>query len=129
MAGPLFRSIDRQPRPALETNSIFNLCSSVSSGHWSSVMPKALLQVFGMPEDTRALRLIEPVTTRTIGMIIPDRDPPSPLAGSMFELAATLDLESQIARSLERKAAAPVSPSRRNAPGRDSSGRKGARVQ
>ncbi|HEY1723066.1 MAG TPA: LysR family transcriptional regulator [Magnetospirillaceae bacterium] len=100
----IFRSIDRQPQPTLETNSIFNLCSSVSAGHWSSIMPKALLQVFGMPEGTRALSLIEPETTRTIGMIIPDRAPPSPLAGSMFELASTLDLEGKIAHSLARKA-------------------------
>ncbi len=103
----IFRSIDRQPRPTLETNSIFNLCSSVSSGHWSSIMPKALLQVFGMPENTRALRLVEPEATRTIGVIIADRDPPSPLASSLFELAATLDLEGEIERSLNRKSSAP----------------------
>ena len=114
----IFRSIDRQPRPTLETNSIFNLCSSVSSGHWSSVMPKALLQVFGLPENTRALRLVEPVATRTIGMIIADRDPPSPLASSMFDLAGTLDLEDRIERSLERGAAAPAPPPRPAAPRR-----------
>ncbi len=62
-------------------------------------MPKALLQVFGMPENTRALRLVEPMATRTIGMIIADRDPSAPLASSMFELAATLDLEGEIERA------------------------------
>ena len=103
----IFRSIGRQPRPALETNSIFNLCSSVSAGPWSSIMPKALLQVFGMPEATHALRLVEPETTRTIGMIIADRDPPSPLARSLFAMAPVLDLEGRIARSLERKLVPP----------------------
>jgi DNA-binding transcriptional LysR family regulator len=99
----IFRSIGKYPRPLLETNSIFNLCSSVSAGHWSSVMPKTILQVFGMPERTRALRLIEPETVRTIGMIIPDRDPPSPLAQSMFAMADSLDLEGAIARNFERR--------------------------
>jgi len=99
----VFRSIDRKPHAALETNSIFNLCSSVSAGHWSSIMPKALLQVFGIPEGTRALRLVSPETTRTIGMIIADRQPPSPLAGSLFAMAASLDLEGAIARSLAQK--------------------------
>ena len=103
----IFRSIDRQPRPTLETNSIFNLCSSVSSGHWSSIMPKALLQVFGTPENTRALRLVEPEAVRTIGMIIPDRDPPSPLAASMFGMATQLDLQSEIDRKLEHQAVMP----------------------
>lgn len=104
----IFRSVGATPQPTLETNSIFNLCSSVSAGHWSSIMPKALLQVFGMPEDTRALRLTEPETVRTIGMIVADRDPPAPLARSMFTLAATLDLESQIAHSLARKTEGPA---------------------
>jgi len=116
----IFRSIDRHPQPALETNSIFNLCSSVSAGHWSSIMPKALLQVFGMPEATRALRLVAPETTRTIGMIIPDRDPPSPLARSMFAMASSLDLEGAVARSLERKIRQPAmrKPAPRAARGR-----------
>jgi DNA-binding transcriptional LysR family regulator len=99
----IFRSINRQPSPGLETNSIFNLCSHVSAGHWSSIMPKTLLQVFGLPEATRPLRLTEPEATRTIGIIMPDRDPPSPLARSMFALAGSLDLEAEISRSLERK--------------------------
>ena len=103
----IFRSIDRQPRPTLETNSIFNLCSSVSSGHWSSIMPKALLQVWGTPENTRALKLVEPEAVRTIGMIIPDRDPPSPLAASMFAMGSTLDLQSEIDRKLDHQAVMP----------------------
>ena len=103
----IFRAVGATPRPTLETNSIFNLCSSVSAGHWSSIMPKALLQVFGMPEDTRALRLTEPETVRTIGMIMADREPPAPLARSMFAMAASLDLETQIAQSLTRKSGAP----------------------
>lgn len=110
----VFRSIDLQPRPTLETNSIFNLCSSVSAGHWSSIMPKALLQVFGMPTGTRALRLIAPETARTIGIIIPDREPPSPLARSMFAMAATLDLQTAIdAGPVPREEPAPARPSRR----------------
>ncbi len=111
----IFRSIGRQPQPALETNSIFVLCSSISAGHWSGIMPRTLLQVFGMPEKTRALRLVAPDVTRTIGMIIPDRDPPSPLASSLFGMAGALDLEGEIARSLERKIRQPAArkPARR----------------
>jgi len=99
----IFRSIGKEPHPLLETNSIFNLCSSVSVGHWSSVMPKTILQVFGMPQRTRALRLVEPETVRTIGMIIPDRDPPSPLAQSLFAMAPSLDLAGAIAQNFARR--------------------------
>jgi DNA-binding transcriptional LysR family regulator len=108
----IFRSVGRQPHPRLETNSIFNLCSEVSAGHWSSVMPKSLLQVFGLPEATRALPLVEPETTRTIGLIISERDPPSPLARSMFTLLDSFDMQSKIDHSLDAKIAMGRNPAK-----------------
>jgi DNA-binding transcriptional LysR family regulator len=100
----IFRSIDRAPKPTVETNSIFNLCSHVSTGHWSSVMPKALLQFFGLPAGTFALPLVEPETTRTLGLIIADREPAPPLARSLFALTGSLDVEGAIARNFEQSA-------------------------
>ena len=50
----------------------------VSSGQWSSIVPRQLLRFFGLPETTRAIELIEPTARRTIGLVITDREPPSP---------------------------------------------------
>ena len=93
----IFRSIGKQPQPSVETNAIFNLWSYVHSGQASSIVPKALLQVFGVPDRTKALALVEPKASRTVGLVISDRELPSPLARSFFSIAKTLDLETALA--------------------------------
>lgn len=92
----IFRSVGCSPHAAVETDSIINLCSHVRSGFWSSVMPRALLHLFGVPAGTRALRLVEPAATRTVGLVMADRDPPSPLARGLFDTARTLDLDAEL---------------------------------
>jgi DNA-binding transcriptional LysR family regulator len=82
----VFRSVGATPRPSVETNSIFNLVSHAASGHWSAIVPRQLLQFFGIPETTRALELIEPTARRSIGLIIADRDPPAPLARNLMAM-------------------------------------------
>jgi hypothetical protein len=59
-------------------------------------MPRALLHLFGVPAGTRALRLVEPEATRTVGLVMADRDPPSPLARGLFDTARTLDLDAEL---------------------------------
>ena len=93
----IFRSVGVQPKPSVETNSIFNLCSHASSGHWSSIAPRQLLQFFGTPRGTRAVELVEPQARRTIGMIMSNRAPPSPLARNLF----AMDYPKDIARRVE----------------------------
>jgi DNA-binding transcriptional LysR family regulator len=88
----IFRSIGRQPRAMVETNSMINLSLHVSSGHWSSVMPSVFPQLFGLPDRTRALRLIEPIVTHELGIVIADRTPQQPLARALFTEASSLDL-------------------------------------
>jgi DNA-binding transcriptional LysR family regulator len=100
----IFRSVGRQPRPAVETNAMFNLWSDVSYGQGASIVPKALLHVFGVPAGTRALSLVEPKASRTIGLVIADRDLPSPLARSIFAVARSVDIEAAVARKPARKA-------------------------
>jgi DNA-binding transcriptional LysR family regulator len=80
----VFRSVGATPKPMVETNSIFNLVSHVSGGQWSAIVPRQLLQFFGLPHGTRALALVEPVARRTIGLVMSDREPPSPLARNLF---------------------------------------------
>ena len=53
----VFRSVGATPKPSVETNSIFNLVSHASSGQWSAIVPRQLLQFFGIPENTRAIEL------------------------------------------------------------------------
>jgi DNA-binding transcriptional LysR family regulator len=82
----VFRSVGAKPVPAMETNSIFNLVSHVSAGLWSAIVPRQLLRFFGVPKGTRAIELVEPSARRTIGLVMSDREPPSPLARNLFAM-------------------------------------------
>ena len=92
----VFRSVGVTPKPAVETNSIFNLVTHASSGQWSAIVPRQLLQFFGIPANTRAIELTEPTARRMIGYIMADRDPPSPLARSLFSMPTPHDIEAWI---------------------------------
>jgi len=87
----VFRSVGKVPQPAMETNSIFNLCSHAAAGPWSSIVPRQLLHFFGLPQGTKALPLVEPVVGRTLGLIIADREPVSPLVRSLFAMTHPID--------------------------------------
>ncbi len=80
----IFRSVGATPKAAVETNSIFNLVSHVASGPWSAIVPRQLLQFFGIPANTRAIELVEPVTRRAIGYIAAERSPLTPLARNLL---------------------------------------------
>lgn len=95
-----FRAAGSCPVPEIETNSIINLCSHVSSGRWSSVMPQALLSLFGLPEKAIALPLIDPPVSQAIGLVIADRDPPLPLARALLAQAPALGLGAAIRQRL-----------------------------
>ena len=82
----VFRSVGATPRPSIETNSIFNLLSHAAAGRWSAVVPRQLLQFFGIPANTRALELSAPTARRSIGLIAADRHPPAPLARHLMTM-------------------------------------------
>ncbi len=88
----VFRSVGATPKPSVETNSIFNLVSHANSGRWSSIVPRQLLQFFGIPTGTRAVELVEPIARRSIGFIIADREPPAPLARNLFAMRLPEDI-------------------------------------
>ena len=92
----IFRSVGEAPVPAVETNSIFNLCSHTASGHWSSIVPAPLLRFFGLPKDTVAMPLVEPHATRSVGLIISDREPASPLAKALFASVDPIEINELI---------------------------------
>jgi DNA-binding transcriptional LysR family regulator len=89
----IFASLGREPQPGIETNSIVALCLHVSAGPWSAVMPQTLLGVMGVPAGTVAKPLIAPEIRHVMGIVIPDRSPPPPLARELFTLAPTLGLQ------------------------------------
>ncbi len=100
----IFRSVGVKPTPSVETNSIFNLVSHVSSGDWSAIVPRQLLRFFGVPNGTRAIELVEPTARRTIGLVVSDREPMSPLARNLFQLKWPVDLAALIEPPVKEEA-------------------------
>jgi DNA-binding transcriptional LysR family regulator len=92
----VFRLIGRVPKAGIETNSILNLATQVASGPWSSIVPRPLIDMFGVPPGALALALDEPAAARTVGLVIADREPASPLARSFFALAPSLNIETAL---------------------------------
>lgn len=86
----IFRSVGQAPTPVMETNSIFNLCSHAAVPGWVSIVPSQLPRFFGIPAGLKALKLIEPAASRSVGLIMADRQPQSPLARSLFAISTPL---------------------------------------
>ncbi|MDD2877185.1 MAG: LysR family transcriptional regulator [Acidiphilium sp.] len=75
-------------QPALESNSIVVLVSHVQTGQWACVLPEKLAQIFGLTAKLRAIPIIEPEVVHTVGLVLPDREPMSPLAAALMQIAA-----------------------------------------
>ena len=86
----IFRSVGHAPVPAMETNSIFNLYSHASLLGICSIVSKQLLEFFGIPAGIAALPLVDPDARRTIGLIMPDRQPSAPLARNLLMMTGAL---------------------------------------
>ncbi len=94
----IFHEAGAEPRPAVETNSISTLAAHVRDGPWSAVMAHAWLRAFDVPHGMKAIPLVAPATTRTIGLVWLDRDPEPILARALLEVAAGVDLERALSR-------------------------------
>ena len=56
-------------RPTLESNSMIVLFSHIRTGKWSSIMPLNLAETFGFAEPIRAIPIVEPDASHTVGLV------------------------------------------------------------
>jgi DNA-binding transcriptional LysR family regulator len=73
--------------PTLESNSIVVLVSHVQTGRWACILPEKLALIFGLTAKLRIIPIINPEEVHTVGLVLPDRDPLSPLVSSLAALA------------------------------------------
>lgn len=73
----------------IETDSISALLSFVHRG-WSSIVSEAWLNLYGVPADMRALRLVDPELSYPIGIVTRDSDHLPPLPSALLATAAPL---------------------------------------
>jgi DNA-binding transcriptional LysR family regulator len=93
----LTASIGVTIRPEVVSNSFLGVCSHVRHGEWASIVPHTFFYVFGGAPDLVAIDLVEPIHSQSIGLVLSDRDPPSPMAGALLGSILDADLEADLA--------------------------------
>jgi DNA-binding transcriptional LysR family regulator len=86
----LLHAAGGQQEPTLESDSMIVLFSHVRTGRWASVMPARLADTLGLTEHLRSIPIVEPEAVHAIGLVIPDREPMSPLAAALVAEAKLL---------------------------------------
>jgi DNA-binding transcriptional LysR family regulator len=82
-----------QEMAALETDSLTVLATHIRTGKWSSILPKRLSETLGAPKTMKAVPLVDPVVSHTIGIVVPAREPMTPVTGAFFNEARMLAAE------------------------------------
>jgi DNA-binding transcriptional LysR family regulator len=93
----LAASIGVTIKPEIVSNSFLGICSHLRHGEWASIVPHTFFYVFGSASDLVAIDLVEPVHSQSIGLVLSDRDPPSPMAGALLGSVGNADLEADLA--------------------------------
>ncbi len=83
----LLRSAGGESRPTLESDSMILLFSHVRTGRWASVMPARLAETLGLTETVRAIPIAEPEAVQTVGLVVPAREPMTPLTAALVNEA------------------------------------------
>jgi len=86
----LLRSAGGAANLTLESNSMIVLFAHVRTGRWASVMPARLAETLGLTATIRAIPIIEPEAVHTIGLVVPAREPMTPLNAALVSEARRL---------------------------------------
>ena len=79
-----------EPDSTLESNSMIVLFSHVRTGRWASVMPEKLANTLGLTERLRSIPIVEPEAVHMIGLVVPNREPMTPLIVALVAEAKRL---------------------------------------
>jgi DNA-binding transcriptional LysR family regulator len=95
------RILDRHLQQAsimLESNSMIVLFAHIQTGQWSGIMPEKLTGIFGLSPEIKAIPIVDPDSTYTIGLVAGPREPITPLVSAFMREAKRISgqLEKQI---------------------------------
>lgn len=78
------------PVPTMESNSMIALVAHVRTGKWASVMPENLVRTLGLEGTIKMVPIVAPEVTHTIGLVMLDREPMTPLCDALLREATRL---------------------------------------
>ena len=86
----VFARVDAGVTAMLETNSIISILAHVGSGHWSSIVPRSVLEQVGTPPHVIAIELVEPSVDWATGLVPLAREPQAPMVAALIAEAKAL---------------------------------------
>jgi DNA-binding transcriptional LysR family regulator len=86
----VFAKVGAGVTPILETNSIISILAHVGSGHWSSIVPRSVLDQVGTPPRVIAIELVEPSVDWATGLVTLAREPQAPMVAALIAEAKAL---------------------------------------
>jgi DNA-binding transcriptional LysR family regulator len=88
----LLQSAGNEPSPTLQSNSMIVLFAHVRTGKWATIMPAKLAETLGLTDSVRAIPIVDPIVTHAIGLVVPRRQPTTPLINALVSEARQLAL-------------------------------------
>ena len=79
----LMRGAGGNPQITLESDSMMALFAHVRTGSWASIIPETLLRSAGLGREFTAIPINAPDVVHTIGLVMPVREPTTPLAAAL----------------------------------------------
>ena len=79
----LMRGAGGNPQITLESDSMMALFAHVRTGSWASIIPETLLRSAGLGREFTAIPINAPDVVHTIGLVMPEREPTTPLAAAL----------------------------------------------
>jgi DNA-binding transcriptional LysR family regulator len=86
----LLKGAGGESRPTLESDSMILLFSHVRTGRWASVMPAKIADTLGLTDTIRAIPITQPKAVQTIGLVVPQREPMTPITAALVAEARRL---------------------------------------
>ncbi|MEJ1978202.1 MAG: LysR family transcriptional regulator [Acetobacteraceae bacterium] len=87
---------------AVVSNSFLGIWAHIAQGVWSSIVPYTFSYLLGQSSDLMMAELVEPVESQSIGLVLSNRVPPSPVAAALLAVASNVDLQDDLVRATNR---------------------------
>ncbi len=84
------RAAGCEPAPTLESDSMLVLVAHIRAGPWAGVMPAKIAEALGLLDTIRAIPIIGPEPHPTMGLVVPYREPMTPLTAALVTEARRL---------------------------------------
>lgn len=99
--------------PMVTSNSFLGLCAHLRHGGWASIVPDTFLYVFGGTPDLFAIDIVEPQQEQSIGLVLSQRDPASPMATALLNCLRGVDFETRLRQGIRQlSSTAPIAHSK-----------------